>query len=348
MTEANKQQHHLIQQYLNGTLDPGRMHELEKEALEDPFLAEALEGYASFDGSAQPHLSLLQRQLEDRIAENAEKKNLFFFTWQRVSVAAAASLLFVSASILFWMKGTNTESRIAAGPRKVEVNLTPEALEAPADQTKIQPSDTRVAPAATETFAAVPKQTTEAKVAAKSPAPEVSPSRWNQVLAAKRAPQPEPASSLSAAIPSLSREASPAEASIASETSAPESVQVTAYGRTTERTDSQQQVFTASARSSSHVLVQPLGPVQPVAGWKEFYAYVRANKRLSKPSDGPTTVSLTFRVLPNGKPDAFRIEQGIDEQYNAEAIRLVKEGPLWTVPATGSTDLVRIPVDFKN
>ncbi|MGV3705804.1 MAG: hypothetical protein ACO1NU_10560 [Arcticibacter sp.] len=348
MTEANKHQHHLIQQYLNGTLDPGRMHELEKEALEDPFLAEALEGYASFDGSAQPHLSLLQRQLEDRIAENAEKKNLFFFTWQRVSVAAAASLLFVSASILFWMKGTNTESRIAAGPKKVEVNLTPDALEAPADQTKTQPSDTRIAPAATETFAAVPKQTTQVKVAAKSLTPEASPSRWSQVLAAKRAPQSEPASSLSAATPSLSREASPAEATIASVTSAPESVQVTAYGRTTERKDSQQQVFTASARSASYAKIQPLSSIQPVTGWKDFQAYVRANKRLSTPAEGAVNVVLIFMVQPNGKPDAFRIEQGINEQYNAEAIRLVKEGPLWIVPETGSSDLVRVRIDFKN
>ncbi len=102
------------------------MNELEKQALEDPFLAEAMEGYEQADISAGRHLSLLQRQLEGRIAQQQEEKKVFYFTWQRLSVAAAAGLLFISAGILFWMKGYNRhENQIASKEKRVEVKLTP-------------------------------------------------------------------------------------------------------------------------------------------------------------------------------------------------------------------------------
>src|SRR4051812_27321315 len=36
-----------IQQYLDGKLGPSEMHAMEKAALDDPFLAEAMEGYSN-------------------------------------------------------------------------------------------------------------------------------------------------------------------------------------------------------------------------------------------------------------------------------------------------------------
>jgi hypothetical protein len=38
-----------IEKYLKGELSPKEMHELEKKALSDPFLADALEGGLSID-----------------------------------------------------------------------------------------------------------------------------------------------------------------------------------------------------------------------------------------------------------------------------------------------------------
>lgn len=122
--KTNKVTYNVIQHYLEGKLEPEAMHEIEKQALGDPFLAEAIEGYSETGMAAGNHLSLLQRQLEDRIARQAENKNAFFFTWQRLSVAAAAGLMFISAGILFWMKAHNYQRRMTA-PKQVEVELTP-------------------------------------------------------------------------------------------------------------------------------------------------------------------------------------------------------------------------------
>ena len=115
----------MISQYLNGELDEPSMHELERQALDDPFLADALEGYSHAEVPAGPHLSLLQKQLEERIALQQERKNVFNFTWQRISIAAAASMLFISASILFWMKGSQRNGApIARHEKKVDVSLS--------------------------------------------------------------------------------------------------------------------------------------------------------------------------------------------------------------------------------
>ncbi len=115
----------MISQYLNGELDEPSMHELERQALDDPFLADALEGYSHTELPAGPHLSLLQKQLEERIALQQERKNVFNFTWQRISIAAAASMLFISASILFWMKGSQRNGApIARHEKKVDISLS--------------------------------------------------------------------------------------------------------------------------------------------------------------------------------------------------------------------------------
>ena len=113
-----------IQQYLDGTLDPKLMNALEKQALEDPFLAEALEGYSQNLHSGHD-LSILQRQLHERIMLLQENKKVYDFTWQRLSVAAAAAVLFISAGILFWMNFQKHELTTASNTKEVEANLTP-------------------------------------------------------------------------------------------------------------------------------------------------------------------------------------------------------------------------------
>lgn len=53
-----------IEQYLQGKLSPAQMHEFEKAALQDPFLADALEGYQSVDtADVKKDLADLHQQL---------------------------------------------------------------------------------------------------------------------------------------------------------------------------------------------------------------------------------------------------------------------------------------------
>jgi len=100
------------------------MHELEKKALEDPFLADALEGYTYTSHPLQKNLSILQHQLEERIARQQENKNRFMVSWQRLSIAVAAAVIFVLAGVLFWMKMT-LSTKPAAQDKWAETVLTP-------------------------------------------------------------------------------------------------------------------------------------------------------------------------------------------------------------------------------
>jgi hypothetical protein len=83
-------------------LDPRAMHELEKEALEDAFLAEAIEGYHTVKQS-HTHMSLLQQQLQTRIARQQVEKTSVGVSANRMSLAALAGLILILSSILFWM-----------------------------------------------------------------------------------------------------------------------------------------------------------------------------------------------------------------------------------------------------
>ena len=112
-----------IQQYLEGKLNPELAHQLEKQALDDPFLWEALEGYSVYRDPAAD-LSILQRQLHERIMHLQENKKVFDLSWQRLSVAAAAAVMFVSAGILFWMNSQKLPEQLASQSQKsVEVNV---------------------------------------------------------------------------------------------------------------------------------------------------------------------------------------------------------------------------------
>lgn len=365
MTEANKQRYNLIQQYLDGSLDPGRMHELEKEALEDPFLAEALEGYAEFDGSLQPHLSLLQRQLEVRIAVNAEKKNMFFFTWQRISVAAAASLLFISASILFWMKGTNREVRMAGNSKNVEVTLTPDdklGKEGLAAEKYTQNEAVIMEPESMKAFKQPQKET---KIQQKSFSPQIASRRKvGQNYATKRgadgvklnsavdkptgiiADGPLANKTLIASrnsyTPGSLARSTPIYAQQKTESSVLNEVSVVDSG------NFHQKAVSTVSSFPSQMLIMKEENIEPVGGWENYQAYIRQNKRLPAPAEEEGSVTIAFTIDSRGKPDTCRIQKGMSESYNAEAIRLLKEGPLWKIMKPGRKNLGYIEVDFKN
>ena len=58
-----------IEKYHKGLLSPKEMNELEKAALDDPFLADALEGYGSTTVNVSSDLSDLEKKLEERISD---------------------------------------------------------------------------------------------------------------------------------------------------------------------------------------------------------------------------------------------------------------------------------------
>jgi len=102
---ANRHDISQIRKYLNGELDARAMHELERRALHDPFLADALEGYER-RGDQQQQLADLQKRLKRRTAPAQKRLTL----WPGLTIAASV-LLFVAAGG-WWL--VNSRSSVKA------------------------------------------------------------------------------------------------------------------------------------------------------------------------------------------------------------------------------------------
>lgn len=118
----------LIKKYLNGELDARAMHELEKRAIDDPFLADAIDGFESAAANQQPAFDDLSQKLQDRIQPKVKRMLPY-----RV-VAIAASVLIVISVGWLWLS-----QKTGVTPNKALVAV-PVAKPAPAEP--VQRGDT--------------------------------------------------------------------------------------------------------------------------------------------------------------------------------------------------------------
>ena len=96
----------VIQQYLEGRLSPKQMYDLERAAMDDAMLQDALDGYTLVNDVNHKQLSLLQQRLSARIEAQHAEKNTFYFTGQRLAVASIAGVMLIVLCILIWMMNT--------------------------------------------------------------------------------------------------------------------------------------------------------------------------------------------------------------------------------------------------
>lgn len=111
----------LLEAYLEGKLGEKDMYLVEREALEDPFVFDAMEGLSN-SPRRQEMLSLLQLQMRRRVAQAPLIKKRWNIQTHRLSIAAAAAMLFITAGVMFWMKNGAFETEQKG---VVEVALTP-------------------------------------------------------------------------------------------------------------------------------------------------------------------------------------------------------------------------------
>lgn len=148
-----------IQAYLDGRMSSKEMHDLEKAALDDPFLADAIEGVQAArseytDNIINQHLQKTEEALADRLKQPAVRR-IGFWGWRQM---AAAALVLVIAGV--WMYKNYQESDKPSGEIALEPTKTPSITTTPVDKSN---HDTLATTAANLPKAAAPKNILEDK-----------------------------------------------------------------------------------------------------------------------------------------------------------------------------------------
>lgn len=355
----------VLEDYLDGKLDAKTMNRVEREALEDPFVAEALAGLSMSPKRSLESLSLLQKQLHDRVAEHNSTKKTTVITWQRLSIAATAAVIFISVGIIFWMKQVNYQEMASKQPKKIDVNIAPKAadngvvenadaiaaLKAKTSEKAVSEADKAATGAQasdqvpTEIEKAIKDLKTNAYAANSKP-------KLRTVPAERAGAKATEAISVFAAPASVAKGVSDTNANPSDEGKALNEVAVKA---------SQKQAKKAFAVSGKEVQDVPVANVEqslqgkvagvqieaasaPAIGWAEFKAYLEKENRFNKEPKIGKAVELKFTVK-KGTPRNITVVNGINEKYNKEAIRLIRDGSKWIVPETGNPN-ISILIEF--
>jgi TonB family protein len=416
----------LIRQYLAGELDDKAMHALERQALNDPFLADAIEGYAEHTPDQTVHQQELASRLSDRVATRPVRIRPIYYRWAAV---AAILLLMFSAGWFLWeqqqktpIAGVNIQKTPEAAPvfsehgdtaaAKIQNDQLAENIPptAPATQEEREEDATRRKRKANAT--ALPGEgANEAPDAGKKARSDKAAD--NKELSADKTIMPDKRLADKAASdekeaqghqysairipekPPLSEEASayaPSPAPIVNNATSkvvvrgqrnfslhpPDSQQralnevvVIGYGTQKKRDvagsvtstrgnvlsnkpvtqlDSllQGRVAGVAVQSSANANVSEdmaYREPAPVNGFTAFENYLKT-KTINPDNKYNGTVRVSFVVMPDGSLEDFRILRHLNDACDAEAIRVIQQGPSWSPASDRKPTRVKVRVKF--
>lgn len=425
----------VLEDYLDGKLDAKAMHFVERQALEDPFVSEALEGLKQSPKRKQT-LSILQKQLYDRVSEKPIKRKLWGITTQRLSIAATATVAFIAVSILFFMRETNRRNAEIAAHKQGGVMVQ---LDSTTSIASVQPKPKEDTVTQNSTRAAlVDKAITAAKTGdlAKNtkvkPALERAEQQMAEAKAAKIAIDNSRAKAMSpvgfgnyrpspvtisetvvAAAPALGSSKIAFSGNVVDQSNGQPvqgAVVKLAGSKNVTATDAKGYFYLPadSNAKDKDLLINAIGFKElPVAGLQDpnaiksalsgnkslneialitgsyghkkeniaapkitlraeqnldgkstdditkpipvstinYSQYLENNNKIYNPKGPEQFVILSFKVKSNGRPTNISVIKSLNKKADAEAKRLVQEGPDWVLPKNG-TDLVEISVKF--
>ena len=277
----------------------------ERELQKDPFSEEAAEGFSTIDPEDSAHdMDFLYKKLKYRTP------GISRMTWYRIAASVAVLMIISSVYIVLDRTGTSKVSEEVAIMDSIQINKK-EALRKD------------------ETVSSVPErisQNTEKLREKKAEGRErrtekITPSE--QIVSEQEVKAKEEYNVASA---DKSEDAS-GEQEQAAPASAPEKGDsfITAYDQNVSEKRMARSVTVSSA--SLHAYNNSV----PVIGKDSFDIYIERNIRIPEHHQAGKTavVKLSFIVSETGTPDDIKIVNTPGRAYTHEAIRLLKEGPLW-------------------
>lgn len=349
-----------IKKYLAGALSPAEMHAMEKAALDDPFLADAMEGMQSLQNSGNTSfdqdIAALRQRLKNQTA--GKGRAVIFFSNTRWWQVAAVVLVIVAIGVTFPYLFKQAEKPAVIAAKKESADsiriLHEDEASATASDTMSEVASAKdratTAPAAPEdlyrnqTLHKKNRRDTNSRADAIQAIAGTSPS-GDQSKAGNKS-QPRPA----AVAKQIEKDTGEPKAFVTTENEvknidsiknkdiaqlADKRLQGTAPGVVVEG---------YASRSRKAFGKEEPQNAEPVMGWTAFRKYLEENRKLPKDSL-KAEVLVSFRVSKKGKISNFNIEKSLGPDYDAEAIRLIKEGPAWRT-LKGKKTRATVAVEF--
>ncbi len=309
-----------LERYRKGLLTPAEAHALEKAALEDPLLADALDGYMQAPRDTEAERTFLKSWINERVEENQAAiryipRSNNFQSFLRV---AAVFLVLIGAAWLGYVLWLEPKSPQLAD-RGVDQNTTVQTAPPTPSSTL---TDDSLIPARPVTPTPSPLQKTdEPPVAMLDPTP---PKETNTMDLQEAAPIVQ--------VPPV-RNAD-------TEKIAPEPVR-------TEETESRNAQVTESRSVRANTKKQLVqDEPTPLNGWASYEEYLNQSRQMVPSPDNRNVsaaqVLLSFQVGEDGRPRDVRVERSAGSQYDKKAIDLLLKGPDWKASRTAQRGLVQI------
>jgi hypothetical protein len=350
-----------IRKYLDGELPDAEMQALEKAALEDPFLADAIEGFEESRrhvDSFESGVSDLKRRLSSRIKQKNWEKGIFIqmSAWQ-----AVASLVFLTGTAVFIVTKINIKTKpanIAVSTMKDSgtfKNLAGVTVTDSSTVPSIKP------PRPVNTVIASNRQTdVQANVSDKSQSrtsvseKEGNLSKERRINAGNNKPTEPEVKILSGNLMDtdtikeeyVEMKHKDSAGSIAPggqmspATTTLNDVVVLGYTTDTDRDDVDNGI-TGPKKIIRNKNTEPYG------GWTAFDDYMNSNKKiLTSDSVLKGEEIVSFEISSSGELSLFKILQSVSKSHDAEIIRLIQAGPAWKIKK-GRKQKCTVVVSFK-
>jgi len=326
-----------LRRYAAGTLDPAGQHRVEAHTLDCERCAELLEGFGMSDAPTTDRaIATLRSRLRERVGE-AQPVAGARPLWPRVA-AAAAVLAVAAGGIWGWEQLTPTPETAAI------------RTEAPAPAAPVSPAAPDVAlntPAAEP----APAVTTPAPSRPAAPVTSIKPRAARPAQARRTVPAPEPATTTLAAA-SVPVAEQPAAGRVAPTEPAPDLTLNTATADKADTLQAEEAKNTADVAASAKAkrmaktvaadegprpaAAMPAGPSiapAPMGGTVAWREYLRRSATQFDPVINAGRLSgsvhVRFTVGEDGRISNVKVTRGLRPDYNAEAQRIICEGPAW-------------------
>jgi hypothetical protein len=360
--------------YHSGTMPPDEMHALEKAALEDPFLADALDGYA-FSKKPEKELDEIRIQLDEK-RKQKRAFNIFALSsgaWWRI---AAMFIVIAGAGYFFFFINSQKENSLSvkenfAKKEKAEIisRLKDDTSAKEADiafekplAKKNKTNRARSSSPAAKSIQIPPvknieeekeikeeKDLSEKHLAGENEKAIVMNNYKEKPVGIPLTDSGEksfsPSPDVTAMVaPSRSEYLKDSDNMVAMNKAEPSLKEVVVVGYGTQRKKSMTGSVSKKSEGNADGVEASSASPYPKEGKEKFDQYIKDNSTILLGTDGKKLTAdllLAFCLNKKGNPVDIKVLESSCKQCETEAIRLLKEGPKW-VGKPGEKGTVRI------